>query len=217
MGSEREDTTIYRAVVNHEEQYSIWPVDRELTPGWNDAGKVGTKEEVLAWIHEVWTDMRPLSLRKKMEEMEEERRRNGGQVPARPVDRYLYRAVKRPDGFYILIPFYDQTFGEKVYVASGWEDTGIQGTSAELEALIEGRGGVIVRRYRDADVNGLRYRAVKRPDGFYVLMPYDDVTFVGEAYVASGWQDTGIIGTAEEVDAVIRRAGGFIVQHYREA
>ncbi|MGH9456223.1 MAG: MbtH family protein [Thermoanaerobaculia bacterium] len=65
-----EDKTIYRAVVNHEEQYSIWPADRELPLGWNDAGKVGTKGEVLEWIKEVWTDMRPLSLRKKMEEME---------------------------------------------------------------------------------------------------------------------------------------------------
>jgi MbtH protein len=66
--SDREDTTIYRAVVNHEEQYSIWPADRELPLGWNDAGKTGLKPEVLAWIEEVWTDMRPLSLRKKMEE-----------------------------------------------------------------------------------------------------------------------------------------------------
>jgi MbtH protein len=65
---EREDNTIYNVVVNHEEQYSIWPADRENAPGWNDAGKAGTKEECLAHIKEVWTDMRPLSLRKKMEE-----------------------------------------------------------------------------------------------------------------------------------------------------
>ena len=70
---EREDTTIYKAVLNHEEQYSIWPADRENPLGWNDAGKVGPKQEVLDWIEEVWTDMRPLSLRKKMEEMERAR------------------------------------------------------------------------------------------------------------------------------------------------
>ncbi len=69
---EREDTTIYKVVVNHEEQYSIWPADRENALGWNDAGKQGTKQECLAYIEEVWTDMRPLSLRKKMEEVEEE-------------------------------------------------------------------------------------------------------------------------------------------------
>lgn len=65
---DREDTTIYKVVVNHEEQYSIWPADRENPLGWNDAGKQGTKAECLAYIEEVWTDMRPLSLRKKMEE-----------------------------------------------------------------------------------------------------------------------------------------------------
>jgi MbtH protein len=65
---EREDTTIYQVVVNHEEQYSIWPADRELPLGWQAAGKSGPKQECLAYIQEVWTDMRPLSLRKKMEE-----------------------------------------------------------------------------------------------------------------------------------------------------
>ncbi len=65
---EQADTTIYKVVVNHEEQYSIWPVDRENPLGWRDAGKSGSKAECLAYIKEVWTDMRPLSLRKKMEE-----------------------------------------------------------------------------------------------------------------------------------------------------
>ncbi|HET6978366.1 MAG TPA: MbtH family NRPS accessory protein [Pyrinomonadaceae bacterium] len=66
---DREDNTIYKVVVNHEEQYSIWPADRENPLGWNDAGKTGPKAECLAYIKEVWTDMRPLSLRKRMEEM----------------------------------------------------------------------------------------------------------------------------------------------------
>ena len=66
--NDREDTTVYKVVVNHEEQYSIWPADRENPLGWNDAGKSGTKAECLAYIEEVWTDMRPLSLRKQMEE-----------------------------------------------------------------------------------------------------------------------------------------------------
>lgn len=67
--SEREDNTIYKVVVNHEEQYSIWPADRENPMGWRDAGKSGAKAECLEYIKEVWTDMRPLSLRKRMEEM----------------------------------------------------------------------------------------------------------------------------------------------------
>ena len=65
---DREDTTFYKVVVNHEEQYSIWPADKANPLGWNDVGKSGTKAECLAYIQEVWTDMRPLSLRKKMEE-----------------------------------------------------------------------------------------------------------------------------------------------------
>ena len=53
----------FEVVVNEEEQYSIWPADREPPVGWTKAGKVGTKAECLALITEVWTDMRPLSLR----------------------------------------------------------------------------------------------------------------------------------------------------------
>ncbi|MCK6627526.1 MAG: MbtH family NRPS accessory protein [Anaerolineae bacterium] len=68
MSQDNEDTTLYQVVVNHEEQYSIWPMGRELPLGWREAGKSGSKEKCLAYIKEVWTDMRPLSLRKKMEE-----------------------------------------------------------------------------------------------------------------------------------------------------
>jgi len=62
-----EDTRPYKVVVNHEEQYSIWPAERENALGWRDAGRSGTKAECLAFIREVWTDMRPLSLRRHME------------------------------------------------------------------------------------------------------------------------------------------------------
>ena len=65
---EKEDLTSYKVVVNHEEQYSIWPADRYNPLGWTDAGKSGTKAECLAFIKEVWTDMRPLSVRRLMEE-----------------------------------------------------------------------------------------------------------------------------------------------------
>jgi len=64
---EETDNNIYKVVVNHEEQYSIWPADRELPLGWSDVGKSGEKASCLAYIKEVWTDMRPLSLRKKMD------------------------------------------------------------------------------------------------------------------------------------------------------
>jgi len=65
--NETDDKTTYRVVLNHEEQYSIWPAHKKNALGWRDAGKEGSKAECLAYIKEVWTDMRPLSLRKKME------------------------------------------------------------------------------------------------------------------------------------------------------
>ncbi len=68
---DHEDNTEYKVVVNHEEEYSIWPADRENPVGWKDGGKSGSKAECLAYIKEVWTDMRPLTLRKSMEKRKE--------------------------------------------------------------------------------------------------------------------------------------------------
>ncbi|HEY7557684.1 MAG TPA: MbtH family NRPS accessory protein [Candidatus Binatia bacterium] len=64
---ENEEHILYKVVVNHEEQYSIWPNGRENPAGWRDAGKTGPKAACLAYIKEVWTDMRPLSLRQRMD------------------------------------------------------------------------------------------------------------------------------------------------------
>lgn len=66
---DEEDTSRYKVVLNHEEQYSIWPADRENAPGWRDAGKEGSRAECLAYIDEVWTDMRPLSVRRRMDQI----------------------------------------------------------------------------------------------------------------------------------------------------
>lgn len=63
-----EDTRPYKVVVNHEEQYSIWFASKDPPAGWREVGKQGSKSECLAYIDEFWTDMRPLSLRKNMEE-----------------------------------------------------------------------------------------------------------------------------------------------------
>ena len=70
MDPETEDKRVYKVVINHEEQYSIWPAIKEIPAGWKAVGKEGLKAECLAYIEEVWTDMRPLSLRKFMEEQE---------------------------------------------------------------------------------------------------------------------------------------------------
>lgn len=67
MFEDDDTTTIYEVVMNHEEQYSIWPADRPPPPGWTIVGFRGVKSECLAHINTVWTDMRPLSLRKQMD------------------------------------------------------------------------------------------------------------------------------------------------------
>jgi MbtH protein len=61
--ADEQDTTIYKVVVNHEEQYSIWPADRDRPAGWSLAGFSGRKAQCLDWIGREWTDLRPKSLR----------------------------------------------------------------------------------------------------------------------------------------------------------
>jgi MbtH protein len=60
-----EDITMYKVVVNHEGQYSLWPANRENALGWKDAGKQGTKDDCLAYIKQVWTGARPSDTRHK--------------------------------------------------------------------------------------------------------------------------------------------------------
>lgn len=67
MSNDTEDTTTYHVVVNGEEQYSIWPAYKPLPAGWREAGKSGLKPDCLEYIKTVWTDMRPLSLRRQMD------------------------------------------------------------------------------------------------------------------------------------------------------
>ena len=62
-----EPEILYKVVVNHEEQYSIWPADRPSPLGWREVGRSGSKSDCLAFVEQVWTDPRPLSLRRRME------------------------------------------------------------------------------------------------------------------------------------------------------
>lgn len=57
----------YKLVVNHEEQYALWIAGKDNAPGWHDTGVEGMKDDCLAHARAVWTDMRPLSLRRAME------------------------------------------------------------------------------------------------------------------------------------------------------
>ena len=40
---DHEDTLVYSVVVNHEEQYSVWPVHKPIPAGWQAVGKTGKK------------------------------------------------------------------------------------------------------------------------------------------------------------------------------
>jgi MbtH protein len=75
-----EDGRVYSVVINDEEQYSIWLDGRPIPDGWRGVGKTGLKAECLAYIDEVWTDMRPLSLRRYMEAQAQA----GSAPPAQP-------------------------------------------------------------------------------------------------------------------------------------
>ncbi|GJG95408.1 MbtH family protein [Cupriavidus pauculus] len=67
MSFDRDDAT-FLVLVNHEEQYSIWPDYKPVPGGWRLDGFSGNKQACLDHIERVWTDMRPLSLRRFMEE-----------------------------------------------------------------------------------------------------------------------------------------------------
>jgi MbtH protein len=67
--NEDEDHMAFEVLVNHEEQYSLWPKRKQIPEGWRSAGKEGSKADCLQYVKEVWTDMRPLSLRKKIPEV----------------------------------------------------------------------------------------------------------------------------------------------------
>jgi MbtH protein len=67
VGEGRDDTAVpYLAIVNDEEQYSLWPDGRPIPAGWRNAGVTGARTDCLAFIEGVWTDLRPLSLRNRM-------------------------------------------------------------------------------------------------------------------------------------------------------
>lgn len=65
MSFDSEDT-VFRVVMNHEEQYSIWPDYKPVPSGWQENGVSGKKDHCLAWVEANWTDMRPLSLRRAL-------------------------------------------------------------------------------------------------------------------------------------------------------
>jgi len=77
-----DENAIFDVVLNHEEQYSIWPDSKEVPLGWKKVGKRGTKQQCLAYISEVWTDMRPLSLRQRLQRHAETASKDGTEPSA---------------------------------------------------------------------------------------------------------------------------------------
>lgn len=67
MDGEQEDARTYQVVINSEEQYSIWYSESEIPAGWKAVGVRGSKADCLAYIESVWIDMRPLSVRRSLE------------------------------------------------------------------------------------------------------------------------------------------------------
>ena len=74
MSDQSEDARTYTVLINAEEQYSLWLQELAIPDGWRGTGKVGTKQECLDYVRSVWTDMRPLSLRRAMSEPSEGQR-----------------------------------------------------------------------------------------------------------------------------------------------
>ena len=58
---------LFTVVVNHEEQYSLWPAGCPVPADWEIVSEPHSREACLDWIDTNWTDMRPASLRAAMD------------------------------------------------------------------------------------------------------------------------------------------------------
>ena len=57
---------LYQVVMNEEEQYSVWGLQKNLPIGWLALGYVGSREECLDIIADIWKDVTPKSVRRGM-------------------------------------------------------------------------------------------------------------------------------------------------------
>lgn len=71
----------FLVLVNAENQYSLWPAHLEIPAGWTVTGPRGKLQICVDWVDRNWTDMRPLSLVREMEE--DERQRSSGALGSR--------------------------------------------------------------------------------------------------------------------------------------
>jgi MbtH protein len=94
----------YQVVINHEEQYSIWPANKKPPKGWKEAGVRGNQGTCQRYIKEVWTDMRPLSIREKN----------------LPEDSIYFVVINHEEQYSI--------WPEKLAIPEGWRTTDFSGT-----------------------------------------------------------------------------------------
>lgn len=62
------DEGSFFALMNDEEQYSLWPTFKPVPSGWDvvyGSPNGAPRQEVLDWIEQTWTDLRPKSLREQ--------------------------------------------------------------------------------------------------------------------------------------------------------
>ena len=108
----------YKVVINHEEQYSIWPAGQEVSGRWRETRKTGSLKECMAYIEEVWTDMRPLSLRKRVEEKDLAKGRTPYKVVVNHEEQYSIWLVDQEE-------------------SGRWRETGKTGSFKECMTYIE--------------------------------------------------------------------------------
>lgn len=72
MNNDNDQDLEYQVVINHEEQYAIWPAFKTLPAGWKAIGPSGSRAVCLEYIEAHWRDMRPLHIRKMMEEPDDQ-------------------------------------------------------------------------------------------------------------------------------------------------
>lgn len=67
MRSDDDDSfRTYIVLINEEEQYSLWPSHKSIPEGWRSVGVTGSKAECVEYVDKVWTDITPLSVRKRL-------------------------------------------------------------------------------------------------------------------------------------------------------
>ena len=54
-------------LVNHEEQHSLWPAFADVPAGWRVVYGEADRAACLDYIEQNWTDIRPKSLRERLE------------------------------------------------------------------------------------------------------------------------------------------------------